>query len=147
MGADSYKPPIGNVDLDGVFTIREYGDANAIRRYIIAGTRRDAGLIANRGIVVDERLRSSDPDIFVAGNLVEYEGYIWGISLTSIGKVTLEPEEESQYRLIRKLDEKYVLFQGVLVGCILLGSKENLAFVNAHSGKEVSEEQLRLRLW
>jgi len=43
--------------------------------------------------------------------------------------------------------EKYVLFQGVLFGCILLGSKENLAFVNAHSGKEVSEEQLRLRLW
>jgi len=83
---------------------------------------------------------------------VEYEGHIWGISLTSIGKVILEPEEEGQNRLIRKLDEqaerceKYVLFQGVLVGCILLGSKENLAFVNAHSGKEVSEEQLRLRL-
>ena len=83
----------------------------------------------------------------MAGNLVEYEGHIRGISLTSIGKVTLEPEEEGQYRLIRKLDEKYVLFQGVLVGCILLGSKENLAFVNAHVGKEVSEEQLRLRLW
>lgn len=72
----------------------------------------------------------------MAGNLVEYEGHLWGIALTSIGKVTLEPEEEGQYRLI-----------GVLVGCILLGSKENLAFVNAHIGKEVSEEQLRLRLW
>lgn len=42
MGADSYKPPIGNVDRDGVFTIREYGDADAIRRYIIAGTRQAA---------------------------------------------------------------------------------------------------------
>jgi nitrite reductase (NADH) large subunit len=42
MGAGSYKPPIGNVDLDGVFTIREYGDADAIRRYIIAGTRQAA---------------------------------------------------------------------------------------------------------
>jgi nitrite reductase (NADH) large subunit len=38
-GADSYKPPITNVDLDGVFTIREYGDADAIRRYLTTGTR------------------------------------------------------------------------------------------------------------
>jgi len=206
MGADSYKPPIGNVDLDGVFTIREYGDADAIRRYIIAGTRRaavvgggllgleaarhlrtpqlesltiiealprllprqldevgarllqriierlpatvllgtqvaeflggrrveglrlqdgrelavqtvlisagirprialarDAGLVANRGIVVDERLRSSDPDIFVAGDLVEYEGHIWGISLSSIGKVTLEPEARRAGGALRKI--------------------------------------------
>ena len=39
MGADSYKPPIGNLDLDGVFTIREYGDADALRNYLTAGTR------------------------------------------------------------------------------------------------------------
>ena len=38
-GADSFKPPIRNVDLDGVFTIREYGDADAIRKYVTAGTR------------------------------------------------------------------------------------------------------------
>ena len=28
---------------------------------------------------MDARLRSSDPDIFVAGDLVEFEGVVWGI--------------------------------------------------------------------
>jgi nitrite reductase (NADH) large subunit len=182
MGADSSRPPIPNSDLQGIFTIREYGDADGLRRYLQAGTRqaavvgggllgleaahhllspglerltiieqekrllprqldetgaallkrlverwpcqvlvgntvsgfvgrgrveavrlaggaelpaqtvlisagikprlglaRDAGLEVNRGIVVDARLRSSDPDIFVAGDLAEFEGVVWGI--------------------------------------------------------------------
>ncbi len=182
MGAGSYKPPIANSDLDGVFTVREYGDADAIRRYVTAGTRhaavigggllgleaarnleapnvedvtvveifprllpkqldekgsallrrilegprctvilgakvasfigdkrvsgfrledgrelpaetvlisagivprtrlaREAGLAVNKGVVVDERLRTSDPDVFAAGDLAEFQGIVWGI--------------------------------------------------------------------
>ncbi|GAB4329041.1 MAG: FAD-dependent oxidoreductase [Promethearchaeota archaeon] len=181
-GADSFKPPIPNVDLDGVFTIREYGDAEAIREYLgenreaavvvgggllglesarhikaagvarvvvveimprllpkqldekgaallkkiiermgcevvlgatveaIEGERRAtgvrlkdersfpaqtvlisagirprvelakaAGLEVNRGVVVDDHLRSSDPDVYVVGDLVEFKGIVWGI--------------------------------------------------------------------
>src|SRR5271157_3237676 len=182
MGADSFKLPIPNADLDGVFTIREYGDAEAIRSYLTAGTRHvviigggllgleaarhlrnadidtltiveifprllpkqldtdgarilqelmermgcecitgaqveefcgekqvssvllkdereltaetvlisagirpriqlavDAGLEVNRGIIVDEHLRSTDENIYVVGDLVEFEGIVWGI--------------------------------------------------------------------
>ncbi len=181
-GADSYLPPIANAALDGVFTIREYGDADAVRRSLaegttraavigggllgleaarglampsvemvtivevaprllprqldergagllasliegprcrvvlgakvasfIGGTRvrgvrledgteipaqtvlvsagiaprvglaRSAGLAVNHGVVVDERLRTTDPDIFAAGDLVEFQGVVWGI--------------------------------------------------------------------
>jgi nitrite reductase (NADH) large subunit len=182
MGADSHKPPIPKNNLDGIFTVREYGDGEAIRSYIRAGSlhavvlgggllgleaarhmqspslktltvieiaprllpkqldeagsrllksiierlparvflgarveeflgerrvsglrfddgrvlpadtvlisagirprielARDAGLAINWGVVVDPFLRSSDPDIFVAGDLVEFEGVVWGI--------------------------------------------------------------------
>jgi nitrite reductase (NADH) large subunit len=182
MGSDSFKLPIPNADLHGVFTIREYGDAEAIRSYLTEGTRHvvvvgggllgleaarhlrnadidtmtiveifprllpkqldadgarllqttmermgcecitgaqieefvgdkqvesvrlkdgrelpaetvlisagikpriqlaaDTGLEVNRGIIVDEHLRSTDEDIYVAGDLVEFEGIVWGI--------------------------------------------------------------------
>jgi nitrite reductase (NADH) large subunit len=39
MGASSARPPIPSCDLEGIFTIREYGDADALRRYLQAGTR------------------------------------------------------------------------------------------------------------
>jgi nitrite reductase (NADH) large subunit len=38
-GADSFRPPLPNVSLEGVFTIREYGDAEAIRSYLRSGAR------------------------------------------------------------------------------------------------------------
>jgi nitrite reductase (NADH) large subunit len=182
LGADSVRPPIPHVGLEGIYTIREYGDADALRRYLQSGTRqlvvvgggllgleaafhlrsqglaeltiveqaerllarqldatgagmlqrrvekwpcrvltgtvvsdflgsgrvegvrladgrelpaqavlisvgirprlelaREAGLAVNRGVVVDEHLRSSDPDIYVAGDLVEFKGMVWGI--------------------------------------------------------------------
>lgn len=182
MGSDSFKLPIKNGELDGIFTIREYGDADTIRRYITAGTKhaivigggllgleaarnlrkakietltiieifprllprqldeegarilkkiierlgctiilgaqvaeftgdrrvkglrlkdgrelpaetvlisagikprialaKEAGLTVNKGIVVDDHLRTNDKDIFVAGDLVEFQGIVWGI--------------------------------------------------------------------
>jgi len=39
MGSDSYKPSIPNLDLHGVFSVREFGDAEAIRNYITFGTK------------------------------------------------------------------------------------------------------------
>lgn len=40
---------------------------------------REAGLEVDRGIVVDEQLRASAPDIFVAGDAAEFEGRVYGI--------------------------------------------------------------------
>lgn len=38
-----------------------------------------AGLSVNRGIVVDNRLRTSDPFIYALGDCAEFEGIVWGI--------------------------------------------------------------------
>jgi len=38
-----------------------------------------AGLTVNRGIVVDNRLRTSDPSIYAVGDCAEFEGIVWGI--------------------------------------------------------------------
>ena len=291
MGADSYKPPIGNLDLDGVFTIREYGDADALRSYLTAGTRhavvigggllgleaarfiqvpgvetvtvvelfprllprqldetgskllvklverqgcriilgvqvlellgqrqvqglrladgrqlpaqtvlisagisprvsmaREAGLEVKRGVVVDEHLRTSDPHIWAAGDLVDFQGIVWGIipaaldhapvvagnilggglsyrqtipqntlkvagiNVTSIGKVVLEHGEADRFGVVERLQEensryeKYVLEDGVLAGCILLGSRENFSFAMQRIGKPVTRDEAAARL-
>jgi nitrite reductase (NADH) large subunit len=40
---------------------------------------RKAGLEVNRGVVVDNHLRTSDPHIFAAGDLAEHNGTVYGI--------------------------------------------------------------------
>ncbi len=40
---------------------------------------KEAGLEINRGIVVDEALRSSDPDIFAIGECAEVDGHTYGL--------------------------------------------------------------------
>ncbi len=43
------------------------------------GPAREAGLAVNRGIVADDLLRSSSPDIYVAGDAAEHRGNVYGI--------------------------------------------------------------------
>lgn len=43
-----------------------------------------AGLNTERGIVVNEYLQTSDPDIFAVGDCVQFNGLIWGIIPASI---------------------------------------------------------------
>jgi nitrite reductase (NADH) large subunit len=43
------------------------------------GPAREAGLLVNRGVVADDLLRSSVPDIFVAGDAAEHRGNVYGI--------------------------------------------------------------------
>jgi nitrite reductase (NADH) large subunit len=40
---------------------------------------RSAGLVVNRAIVVDRNLRASDPRVFAAGDVAEYDGVTWGL--------------------------------------------------------------------
>ena len=40
---------------------------------------RAAGLEVNRGIVVDDDMRTSDPDIFAVGECVEHRGQVFGL--------------------------------------------------------------------
>jgi len=40
---------------------------------------RASGLIFNKGIAVNERLQTSDPDIYACGECLEFQGQIWGL--------------------------------------------------------------------
>ena len=40
---------------------------------------REIGLQSNRGIVVDEHMRTSNPDIFAAGDVAEFNGKVFGL--------------------------------------------------------------------
>ncbi|MGV3560705.1 molybdopterin-dependent oxidoreductase [Larkinella arboricola] len=44
---------------------------------------REAGLECNRGVVVNDYLQTSDPDIFAAGELAQWNGQMWGITLAA----------------------------------------------------------------
>lgn len=43
------------------------------------GLAKDAGLETARGILVDEKMRTSDPDIFAVGECVEFNGNVYGL--------------------------------------------------------------------
>jgi nitrite reductase (NADH) large subunit len=43
------------------------------------GLARDAGLTVGRGVVVDDGLRTSDPDVLAAGDVAEHRGVTWGL--------------------------------------------------------------------
>lgn len=43
------------------------------------GPAKEAGLIVGRGVVVDDRMRTSDPAIYAAGDAAEHRGRIYGI--------------------------------------------------------------------
>jgi nitrite reductase (NADH) large subunit len=148
---------------------------------------RAAGLQVGVGVVVDETLRSSDPNIWAAGDVVEFRGVTWGIipaamehasvvaanllgrdpvryhktiprntlkvagiELESMGEVDVAPGRG--VAILTHLDEarghyeKYVLRDGALAGCILLGSRENHEFASEHIGRATTEEEIRARL-
>ncbi|MGM9506588.1 molybdopterin-dependent oxidoreductase [Larkinella sp. GY13] len=44
---------------------------------------REAGLDCNRGVVVNDYLQTSDPNIFAAGELAQWNGQMWGITLAA----------------------------------------------------------------
>ena len=46
----------------------------------------DAGLACNRGIIVDERMRTDAPDIFAVGDAAEFAGIVWGIIPAAIAQ-------------------------------------------------------------
>jgi NADPH-dependent 2,4-dienoyl-CoA reductase/sulfur reductase-like enzyme/ferredoxin len=47
---------------------------------------RDAGLEVERGVVVDDRMRTSDPAIFAAGDVAEHRGELHGLWPTAVGQ-------------------------------------------------------------
>jgi nitrite reductase (NADH) large subunit len=75
-----------------------------------------------------------------------------GVSLTSIGNATAE-EGNGTWILERESGaagdgasgsryERFVVREGLLEGCILLGSRQNLGFVTSRMARRVTKEEL-----
>jgi nitrite reductase (NADH) large subunit len=78
------KAIIGNGKVEGV----ELADGTVLPATLVVmavgirpnvGLARDAGLEVNRGIVVDDRMQTSDPDIFALGECAEVGGNVYGL--------------------------------------------------------------------
>ena len=46
----------------------------------------DAGIATHRGIVVDDRMRSSDPTVLAAGDVAEWDGQVYGLWPTAVAQ-------------------------------------------------------------
>jgi NAD(P)H-nitrite reductase large subunit len=74
-----------------------------------------------------------------------------GIELASIGKVILDGE--GGYEVVRSYDErqqryeKWVFLEHRLVGALLIGSRENLAFARRSMGRELDPAEVRSLPW
>lgn len=75
---------LGDAEVSGV-RLKDGRTIDGDMVVISAGTRanaqlaKDAGLNVNRGIVVDEFLRTSDPDIYALGDVCEFRGIVWAM--------------------------------------------------------------------
>ena len=62
----------------------------------------NAGLHVNRGIVVDQHMRTSDPDILAIGECAEFEGAVYGLlaplyEMANVAAATLLGDEEQYF--------------------------------------------------
>jgi nitrite reductase (NADH) large subunit len=75
---------LGDKEVQGI-RIRGGTDIGADMAVIAAGVRpnlglpQDAGLATDRGLVVDDRLRTSHPQVFAAGDSIQHRGKVYGI--------------------------------------------------------------------
>ncbi len=63
----------GGREIEGQMVLISAG----IRSNVALAT--EAGLEVNRGVVVDEHMRTSAPDVYAAGDVAEFEGRVYGI--------------------------------------------------------------------
>jgi nitrite reductase (NADH) large subunit len=75
---------IGQSEISGI-QLKGGTNVTANMAIIAAGVRpnlslpKDAGLAADQGLVVDDRLRTSHPQIFAAGDSIQHRGKVYGI--------------------------------------------------------------------
>jgi nitrite reductase (NADH) large subunit len=94
------------------------------------GLARDAGIAVNRGIVVDDRLRSSAEGIYALGECAEHRGICYGL---------VEPAYEQARVLAQQLAGRNALYQGSVVATNLKVSGVSVFSAGDFLGAEGSE--------
>src|ERR671932_1704725 len=99
----------GNDKVEGV-RLREGEKLPADMVVICAGIRSNAGLAqacgikTNRGIIVDDRLETSAPNVYAVGECAEHDGVVYGLVAPALEQVrvaaryVLEDKEVAPYR-------------------------------------------------
>ena len=91
---------------------------------------RDAGIPVNRGIIVDDHLRTGAPDIFALGECAEYRGICYGL---------VEPAYEQARVLARHLAGRTAAYNGSVVATNLKVSGVSVFSAGDFQGSEGSE--------
>jgi nitrite reductase (NADH) large subunit len=91
---------------------------------------RDAGIPVNRGIIVDDHLRTGAPDIFALGECAEHRGICYGL---------VEPAYEQARVLARHLAGRTATYSGSVVATNLKVSGVSVFSAGDFQGSEGSE--------
>jgi NAD(P)H-nitrite reductase large subunit len=92
---------VKSVDANGRLRGSDLADGRRIQAQILlvaAGISpnielaKDAKLRINRGVTVDDRMRTSDPNIFAAGDVAEWEGELPGLWPTAVAQAEVAAE-------------------------------------------------------
>jgi nitrite reductase (NADH) large subunit len=91
---------------------------------------REAGISVNRGIVVDDHLTTSVPDVFALGECAEHRGICYGL---------VEPAYEQARALARHLSGRSAAYQGSVVATNLKVSGVSVFSAGDFMGQDLGE--------
>src|SRR5215471_3421467 len=94
---------------------------------------KEAGIAVNRGVVVDDVMQTSAPDIFALGECAEHRGVCYGL---------VEPAYEQARALARHLAGRSVAYQGSVVATNLKVSGVSVFSAGDFIGADGSESML-----
>ncbi len=97
------------------------------------GLANDAGITVNRGVVVDDHLQTSVPDIFAIGECAEHRGVCYGL---------VEPAYEQARVLAQHLAGRTAAYQGSVVATNLKVSGVSVFSAGDFIGADGSEAML-----
>jgi len=130
-----------NQDLPGTFMLKSGKKIRCDALIVAIGTEpnvslaQNCGLQVNRGIVVNEYMQTSDPDIFAIGECAEFMGNIWG--------TTLAAEEQGEFAARYITGDAMAVYEGSLFMNILkLKGYDTVSLGQQNSSNEMDLEEV-----
>lgn len=131
---------VGEGSVKGL-KFKEGGETKAEMAIVAAGIRpeirmaKEAGLVTDRGIVVDDFLQTSHSDIYAAGDNVQHQGKIWGIIPASF--------DQARIAAINIMGQKKK-YQGTVPSNTLKVVGVDVASIGLVNPEEEGYEQIRM---